>query len=353
MGCTEISGTNHRDSECHLVDSTDSRASKRYRGSVNYPGVSVVLPILNEERYLEHAIEAILTQRYEGKLEVILALGPSKDKTNEIAKRLHEKDSRVVLVESPSGRTAAGLNLAIKAAQFEIICRIDGHAEISDTYIHDAVAIMEETNAVNVGGIMAAVGKTSFEGAVATAMRSPLGVGGARFHVGGKAGPADTVYLGVFKKSALLKVGLYDERFTRAQDWELNYRLRKSGGIIWFDPRLVVTYRPRPTLKALAKQYFEYGRWRHAVVRTHKGTANYRYLAPPIATIIIAISLVAGFFTHPLFYIPALTYASAVLFGSLLIGKTLAEKIALSSVLATMHISWGIGYLTSPRKLIS
>ena len=326
---------------------------KRYRTSVNYPGVSVVLPILNEERYLAHAIDAILEQQYPGELEVILALGPSRDKTNEIAQQIREKDSRVVLVDSPTGRTAAGLNLAIKKARFEIICRIDGHAEVSKTYIRDAVEIMEETGAVNVGGIMAAVGKTPFESSVATAMRSPLGVGGARFHVGGKAGPADTVYLGVFKKSSLLDVGLYDERFTRAQDWELNYRLRQGGGIIWFDPRLVVTYRPRPTLKALAKQYFEYGRWRHAVVRTHKGTANYRYLAPPSATVIILASILAGGLVNSIFLIPALTYACAIFVGSLVIGKSILEKISLPAVLATMHISWGIGYLTSPRKLIS
>ena len=320
---------------------------------MKFPGVSVVLPILNEERFLEHAIEAILEQKYPGDLEVILALGPSRDRTNEIAQGLRQKDSRVVLVDSPTGRTAAGLNLAIKEAKFEIICRIDGHAEISETYIQDAVEILEETGAVNVGGIMAAVGKSAFESAVATAMRSPLGVGGARFHIGGKAGPADTVYLGVFKKRALLEVGLYDERFTRAQDWELNYRLRQGGGVIWFDPRLVVTYRPRPSLQALAKQYFEYGRWRHAVVRTHKGTANYRYIAPPLATIIIALSLLSGIFIHPYYLLPALSYATAVLAGAFVIGKTFSEKLTLPAVLATMHISWGAGYLTSPRKLIS
>ena len=320
---------------------------------MTFPGVSVVLPILNEERYLKDAIEAILEQKYPGEIEVILAIGPSKDATLKIAEALRSQNARVVLVENPTGRTANGLNLAIQKSRFEIICRIDGHAEISDTYIKDAVEILEQSNAVNVGGVMAAVGKNSFEGAVATAMRSPLGVGGARFHTGGEAGPADTVYLGVFKKSALLGVGLYDERFTRAQDWELNYRLRQAGGIIWFDPRLAVTYRPRPTLKALAKQYFEYGRWRHAVVRTHKGTANYRYLAPPIATLIIATSLIAGFTANKLLLIPALTYATAIFLGSVYIGKSITEKIVLPSVLVTMHISWGLGYLTSPRKLIS
>jgi len=316
------------------------------------PGVSVVLPILNEERFLADAISAILAQEYAGELEVILALGPSKDRTNEIAAGLREKDSRIVLVENPTGRTAAGLNAAIAAAKFEIICRIDGHAEISKSYIADAVEIMQSSNAVNVGGIMAAVGKTQFEDAVARAMRSPIGVGGARFHIGGTAGPADTVYLGVFQKSALIAAGGYDERFIRAQDWELNFRLREAGGTIWFDPRLAVIYRPRPNLKALAKQYFEYGRWRRAVTRHHKGTVNYRYLAPPVATVTIALSLLFGISLHPLFLIPALGYASAILIASLLIGKSWSERIALPAVLTTMHLSWGIGFLTSPAHLV-
>ena len=316
------------------------------------PGVSVVLPILNEERFLADAISAILAQEYAGELEVILALGPSKDRTNEIAAGLREKDSRIVLVENPTGRTAAGLNAAIAAAKFEIICRIDGHAEISKSYIADAVEIMQSSDAVNVGGIMAAVGKTRFEDAVARAMRSPIGVGGARFHIGGTAGPADTVYLGVFKKSALVAAGGYDERFIRAQDWELNFRLREAGGTIWFDPRLAVIYRPRPNLKALAKQYFEYGRWRRAVTRHHKGTVNYRYLAPPVATVTIALSLLLGALIQPLFLIPALGYASAILIASLLIGKSWSERIALPAVLTTMHLSWGIGFLTSPANLV-
>ena len=181
-----------------------------------FPGVSVVLPILNEERDLASSIHSILKQEYPGEFEVILALGPSRDRTNEIAEQLHREDGRVVLVDNPTGRTASGLNAAIAKSKFPIISRIDGHSEISNTYLRDAVEIMERTNAVNVGGIMAAVGKSKFEKAVATAMRSKLGVGASRFHVGGSAGPADTVYLGTFKKDALVAAGGYDERFTRA-----------------------------------------------------------------------------------------------------------------------------------------
>ena len=200
---------------------------------------------------------------------------------------------------------------------------------------------------------MAAEGRTTFEKSVAAAMRSKLGVGSSRFHTGGEAGPSDTVYLGTFQKSALLAAGGFDERFTRAQDWELNFRLRSQGGVVWFDPSLVVTYRPRSTLKALAKQYFQYGRWRHAVSRSHKGSVNFRYLAPPTAVLILAASILTGLLISPIFYVPVLTYLIAILAGSLVIGNTLKEKIVLPSVLATMHISWGLGYLTSPPGLIA
>jgi len=315
-------------------------------------GVSVVLPILNEERFLEDSVSAILAQKYLGPLEIILALGPSTDNTNEIARNLASKDPRIVLVENPTGRTATGLNRAISHAKYSIICRIDGHAEISPTYISHAVAVMGQTKAVNVGGVMNAIGQNIFENSVATAMRSPLGVGASRFHTGGKAGPTDTVYLGVFEKSKLEKVGGYDERFTRAQDWELNFRLRQDGGIIWFDPDLVVTYRPRPNLRALAKQYFEYGRWRRAVTRNHKGTVNFRYLAPPVTLIACLISLIAGSFFGSLYFLPLAGYLFGNLLGSIVIGKTPMEKLMLPAVLATMHFSWGAGFLTSPKNLV-
>ena len=316
-------------------------------------GVSVVLPILNEEPHLVSAIEAILKQDYAGPLEVVLAVGPSTDRTMEIAESLSRTYPEVKVLKNPTGRTAAGLNIAIASSQYPIIARIDGHAEIATSYITDAVEVMAQTGAVNVGGVMAAVGKTAFERAVATAMRSPLGVGGARFHVGGSAGPADTVYLGTFDRKGLMAIGGYDERFIRAQDWEMNYRLRQAGGTIWFDPRLEVIYRPRPSIKALAKQYFEYGRWRHQVIRTHKGTANYRYLAPPLATIAIALSLIGGLVLTPYLFIPAALYFIAIGLGSLRIGKSVSEKIILPAVLATMHIAWGIGFLTSPPNLLA
>ncbi len=311
----------------------------------------MVLPVLNEEKYLADSVNSILSQNFSGAVEVILAVGPSQDQTLKIAQSIQARDSRVVVVENPTGKTAAGLNLAIATARYSIIVRVDGHSQIPHDYCETAFQILNETGAVNVGGIMAAEGVSLFERAVARAMRSPLGVGAARFHTGGGAGESDTVYLGCFRKEALLAVGGFDERFTRAQDWELNFRLRQSGGVVYFDPRLTVTYRPRSTIKALAKQYFEYGRWRRVVSRRHQGSINYRYLAPPFTVVATSLSLIAGGLFGPLFFIPALVYSVFILGSSIIIGKSLGEILCLPTILLTMHISWGLGFLTSPKSL--
>ena len=314
-------------------------------------GVSVVLPILNEERDLRESVSAILAQKYSGAFEVILALGPSSDRTNEIAKEIAAADSRVVLVDNPTGRTANGLNAAIAKSRFPIVSRIDGHAEISPTYLTDATALLNKTGAVNVGGVMAAEGISNFEKAVARAMRSPLGVGASRFHTGGAAGEVDTVYLGAFKRDAINQAGGFDERYTRAQDWELNHRLRKNGGLIYFDPRLQVTYRPRPNLRKLAKQYFQYGTWRRVVSRSHSGTINMRYLAPPVTLLGCAISLLAGSLIHPILYIPLAVYGLFVAVSAVLISRSVRELISLLAIIPTMHFTWGAGFITSTKAL--
>ena len=315
------------------------------------PAISVILPVLNEEPHLAESVTAILSQNYEGSFEIILALGPSRDQTNAIAEELAARDTRIKLVMNPSGKTAAGLNLAIAASENPVIVRVDGHAKIPNDYLSIAVSVLRESGAVNVGGVMAAEGVTKFEIAVSRAMRSPLGVGSSRFHTGGKAGEVDTVYLGAFRREAINAVGGFDERYTRAQDWELNHRLRKSGGKIYFDPRLQVTYRPRPNLSKLAKQYFQYGRWRRVVSRSHPGTVNLRYLAPPLTLAGTLTSLILGLLLHPIFFLPAAVYGIFMLISSILIAKSIREFFSLLAIIPTMHFAWGAGFITSTKSL--
>jgi succinoglycan biosynthesis protein ExoA len=323
-------------------------------GLVHWPAVSAIMPVLNEARHLASAVEHVLKQDYPGEIELVMALGPSTDDTDRIAAALSEADPRVRTVPNPTGRTPAALNAAIAAARHDVIVRVDGHGCLPQDYLRIAVELLEKTGADNVGGLMKAEGTTLFECAVACAMTSPLGVGNARFHTGGEAGPADTVYLGVFRRAILTKLGGYDESFQRAQDWELNYRIRSAGGLIWFSPQLWVSYRPRPDLKAVARQYFHYGRWRRIVMRQHPGTVNLRYLAPPTALVGVVAGTLAGLLVHPLGFVLPLGYLAGVLAGSAWVGRRLPPRAlaALPAIIATMHFSWAVGFLTSPRRLV-
>ena len=334
----------------------------------DWPPVSVVMPVRNEARHLAESVRHILQQDYPGEIELVLAVGPSRDRTLAIAGELATGNPYVTVVPNPTGKIPSGVNAAIKAARFGVITRVDGHAMLPPGYLRTAVGTLQETGAADVGGVMAAEGVTPFERAVAWAMTSKAGVGGASFHTGGQAGPVDSVYLGVYRRDAIEKAGGYDEHYLRAEDWELNHRIRLSGGLIWFEPELRVTYRPRSSPRALGAQYFHYGRWRRVVARQHAGTINLRYLAPPAAVSLIAagtavgIAGLAGLAAGAAaavdwlalgLVIPA-TYLAGIIAVAVAFGRGLAPGVRsrVPLALATMHLCWGAGFLTSPRTLL-
>lgn len=327
------------------------------------PSVSIVMPVINEERHLRESVERLLQQDYAGPLDVVIAVGPSRDRTHDVASALAKENPHVRIVDNPTGQTPSGLNAAIGATHSDVVVRVDGHAMVPPDYVRIGVEHLNETGADNVGGIMAAEGTTDVERAVARAMTSRFGVGGASFHVGGEAGPALTVYLGCFRRSALERVGGYDETMVRAQDWEMNLRIRQSGGVVWFTPDMRVTYRPRGSLRALARQYHDYGRWRREVVRRHPETLSARYLAAPVAVAGVTAGLavaVAGVVTRhpavvgiglaaPLGY--AALNAAASLHGAWSAPRLpWRSALRLPAVYATMHGSWGAGFLRGVER---
>jgi succinoglycan biosynthesis protein ExoA len=316
--------------------------------------VAVVMPILNESRHLKVSVDAVLAQDYPGVLEIVLALGPSRDDTDSVAAEIAAGDPRVRTVPNPTGLTPCGLNAAIAASTHEYVVRVDGHSILPPDYVRTAVEVLEATGADNVGGIMAAEGVTPFEQAVARAMTSWLGVGGARFHLGGAEGEVETVYLGAFRRRTLEKVGGYDEKLRRAQDWELNHRIRQAGGVVWFTPRMRVTYRPRPDLRALATQYYRTGQWRRAVSRHRTGRPSARYLAPPAAVLGVAGGAALAALGVRRAAVLPVGYAAAIVAGAAATGRGLPPKAraALPAVYATMHMAWGLGFLVSPQDLL-
>ena len=329
-------------------------------------GVSYVMPVLNDVSHVRAAVESILEQDYAGPVEVLIALGPSIDGTAELVADLASRDARVRVLDNEVGSTPAGLNVGIRAARHPIIVRVDSHSMLPRDYARIAVATLERTGADNVGGIMDARGVTPFERAVALAYTTKVGLGGSAFHVGGHEGPADTVYLGVFRRDALLRVGLFDETVKRGQDWELNRRLRQTGGIVWFTPELAVTYRPRSTVERLARQMFSTGLWRGELARRFPSATGIRYFMPPIMVLGVVIGVLVGIggilqaamgvtpwlligFAVPAVYLLFVVVATLVFAR----GKGASTAAWFLVVLPCIHVTWGVGFVLGVLSLTS
>jgi succinoglycan biosynthesis protein ExoA len=316
-----------------------------------WPSVSIVLPARNCASALADAVQSALCQDYDGQLELVIAVAPSTDATEQVAKELAATDARVMVVANPAAEISAGLNAAIDAACGEVVARIDGQARFDAGYLRQAVTSLRTSGAANVGGIQLAVGSTPFEDAVATAMQSRFGVGGASFRRGTEPGPVDTVYLGVFDRAALDSVGGYDETLLRNEDYELNWRLREAGHTVWLDPELIVEYRPRGSLRALARQFHDYGRWKREVLRRHPKSLKTRQLAPPVVVAGLGASVLAAPVSLVPFALVAGGYGAGIAAVAAIESSGDPRQAArLLTILPTMHLSWGAGFFRGPGR---
>ena len=310
------------------------------------PSITVVMPVLNEEAHLEASVQSILAQSYPSEIELIIALGPSSDETNKIAKALSKKDKRIKLLDNERGLTTVGLNAAVKIAKHDYIVRIDAHSEPEPNYFQDGIRILLEQDADEVGGIMQAKGHSAFQKAVAYAYTSRWGIGAASYHIGGQAGEAESAYLGIFKKSALERVGGYDESIIRGEDWDLAQRIKRTGGKVWFSPQLKVTYWPRSRFSRLVKQFYSTGVWRGDLTRRDISAASKRYFVPPLLVVSILAGLILLAFGQNIGILPAAAYLLGItLVAVLAAGLSLKSRVALVAALAAMHLSWGWGFL--------
>ncbi|WP_447944206.1 glycosyltransferase family 2 protein [Microbacterium aurum] len=322
------------------------------------------MPVLNERAYLERAVQSVLEQELDGPAEVVLALGPSTDGTDEIAERLAATDPRVRLIANPEADIPVGLNLAIRAAIHPTIVRVDAHSELEPGYTRRALATLAATRAANVGGVMRADGRTPFQRAVARAYNSPIGLGGGAYHSGGAAGPAESAYLGVMRRAVLDEVGLFDETIRRGEDWELNLRIRRAGYRVWFDPALAVTYWPRERWSRLARQFRSTGTWRGELVRRYGRRNSLRFFAPPALVLLVLIALAVGLLqttgvlagtaalAASVVYLPLVAYAFLVVgyACSRRAGPGVRERLWTLVVIPTMHLAWGSGFLIGAAR---
>ncbi len=311
-----------------------------------FPLVTIAMPAYNEEKFIEACIGSVQAQDYPAdRIEILVADGRSTDRTREILAALAEADPRIRVIDNPERLQAAGLNKLIREARGEIVVRMDVHCEYAPSYVRKCVETMEKTGADNVGGAQRARARTAFQRALCAALTSPLGVGGAGYRDASQEGFVDTVFLGAFRRKIFETIGLYDPRAITNEDAELNQRLLESGGKIYLSREIEVHYYPRDSFKALAKQYYKYGRGR---ARTLLKLGRFPTIRPAIPFLMV-VGGATLLVLPPLWPIaPAAFAAYALATGAeaVRVARDLgpAGVATVWGIMPTLHVSHGIGF---------
>jgi glycosyltransferase involved in cell wall biosynthesis len=313
---------------------------------------SVVIPARNEASHIGKCIESLLAQRdLPGSIEILVSDGMSADDTRAIVEEYARKDPRVRLVDNPRRIVSTALNEAIRLAQGEIILRVDAHTVVEDDYVAACIDVLRRSGADNVGGPWrAAPGDSFWSRSIAATFQHPFAVGGARSHRLDYEGPADSVYLGCWRRRVFDEVGLFDEELVRNQDDEFNLRLNRRGKTVWQSPRIRCWYAARNTLSSLWAQYFQYGFWKIRVMQKHRMPASIRHVVPLafVCGLLVGASLS---FLHPLLawvYVGACAlYLLMVVAASahVALKKGLRLLPFLPATFITYHLAYGLGSL--------
>jgi glycosyltransferase involved in cell wall biosynthesis len=322
------------------------------------PSVSIIVPCYNEQDTIRKLLEAVYAQDYpRGQLEVVIADGNSSDCTrDQIAVFQAEKpDLAVRVVNNPRRTIPAALNRAIEAAEGEWIVRLDGHSEPSPDYVSRCVAALMGGQGDNVGGLWDIRPASSAWQArsIAAAAAHPLGVGDARYRIGGLAQEIDTVPFGAFRRDLIDRVGPFDETLLTNEDYEFNARIRRAGGRVWLDPSIRSVYFARATFFALARQYWRYGYWKARMLRRYPGTLRWRQFLPPAFVLCLAVLLFLAFFFPPARLLLALLagfYGLALLLAGLQAAMKKGDPglvVGLPLAIGIMHFTWGSAFLWS------
>jgi len=327
------------------------------------PKVSVIVPCYNEEKTIGLLLEAIYSQSFSrSEMEVIIADGCSVDGTRRVIADFQtaHPDLAVQVTDNPCKTIPAALNAAIRVCHGEIILRLDAHSVPSVDYVANSLAALEAGKGTVVGGIwqIKPGGPGWMARAIAAAAAHPLGVGDALYRFTSQAGPVDTVPFGAYARALVDRIGLYDETLLTNEDYEFNARVRLGGGVVWLDPAIRSGYFARPDLKALSRQYYRYGFWKFRMLRRYPGTLRWRQALPPVFLLSLVVLAILAIF-WPLARVVLGLEAGLYVLVLLAAGVQQAVKrrdIGLAAgiplAIATMHVSWGWGFVVSVVKSI-
>jgi glycosyltransferase involved in cell wall biosynthesis len=315
------------------------------------PLVSVVIPMLDERGHISDCLDAFAGQTYPtSRLELLVVDGGSTDGSRELVEKRAIDEPWIRLVDNPARRASAAFNRGVEAASGEIVCLFSAHGVPARTYVEASVRILRETLAAGVGGRYHHEGMDRASNAIGRAMTSPFGMASPH-RVALARTEVDTISHPAYLRAALLDTGPFDETLLRNSDYELNYRMRLRGHRLIFDPSIESVYRPRPSLEALAHQFWHYGRWKARVARQHPGSVRPRHLVAPAAVAGVLLSPLL-ILTRPGRWVCGLGVAGYVLGTAAAVAQARplehdADPLVLAASFPVMHGAWGAGFLAS------
>jgi cellulose synthase/poly-beta-1,6-N-acetylglucosamine synthase-like glycosyltransferase len=316
-----------------------------------FPSVSIIIPMRNEGNHIHSCLESVVAQDYPAEsMEVLVVDGGSTDHSCRVVERYVQQYANLTLLDNPQQITSSACNIGVQHAQGQIIAIVSAHTTLAPDYLRQCVVALHRSGAEGVAGVMNPIGGGYIGRANSLALSSPFGAGDSKFHYAREEGLVDTIPLPAYRREVFDKVGLFDEEMVRNEDFELNYRIRKSGGKLFLSPTIRFYYTPRSSLPALWRQYFQYGRWKVRTLQKHPASLRWRQALPPIFVSSFLGSFVLSFFWTPVRWL-FLFIAGCYLLADL-VASTIAANLGgwrylpiLPIVFATIHFAWGLGFL--------
>ena len=320
----------------------------------NLPFVTAIIVTRNEGKYIEKSLGSFLDQDYPSlKYEVLIIDGESTDDTVKIANDLIEVYKKnncdvpvCTFINNPQKILASGWNVGIKQARGEYVVRIDAHAEAAKDFIRKSVETMQTVDAVCVGGKLTTKALGDSGKIISDILSSSFGVGNSSFRVSRTACYADTAVYGLYKKSVFEEVGYFNEILVRNQDIELHTRIKKAGGLFYFNPEIKCTYYSRSSVKKMIRQGYQNGKWNLIIVRYNDARLSLRHLVPLFFVLFILFTTIAGLFFSSICFFELIVialYFTLALIASCKITHNPLKIVIMMALYFGLHVSYGVG----------
>ena len=318
--------------------------------------VDAIIPTFNEEKSIIKCLRSINNMTLPSGIILNIKIydAYSTDKTKSLLLNFMKNKKGIELFNNEGKYPAQALNQAIKTSKADFIARFDAHSIYPKNYLYDCLSLMSSTKADVVGGIIETLPENnSISALVVQSITSHrFGIGNSPFRAGAKPHFAETVPFGFFRKEVFDKIGLFNEKLIRCQDFEFNQRVIHNGGKIFLDPRIVITYfNQGQFMTFIKKQFLLEGPYNPLMWYLAPYAFKIRHAITGVFSLGILLGFVACFFSNVLygaFISVCATYTILAILSSIQCfrkHRSVAVLCLLPSAFFTFHFVHGLGVL--------